>query len=426
MGESCQDCKTMEASFICVCLERHLCDNCLLTHISSSEGNEHRPVSLTHPLLTLLLEASEDADNAEECIIHSHENIKHSKIETQVQKLQKFKERTNSLVDSKIQKLRAELELEPNEEQNSSESSEEIPTLHIPPTKTPVPPIEVKPRPLSSFSSILKEDASRQRFSTRPSSRIHFLSTSPVFDENNTSLQIEELRSTPKSWMKPNESKNDIFKSLEITRKEPSHLHTTKFSMSEKKNLDVQANLFSKSWSSSKSSYKVILIGDRGVGKTTLLSTFMANHGGYTRKPGIGYASRMVNFIENSIEANVWDISTSNNFSAINKSCMYGAYGGLLLFDLTREITFFGIEKRLEEFAKESNPLSVIILVGTRLDVTTHNPRSRFISFERGQEFAKNNGALYDEICCQNPDHVNELLKRLMREIYRRKIYKSN
>lgn len=168
MSETCQDCKSIDASFICVCLERHLCDNCLLTHISHAEGNEHRPVSLSHPLLTLLLQASEVASNAEESIINSNVPHKIQVIENQVKNLERFKERTNSLVNLKIQNLKAEMKKTPEQNPMEIAKKPDIPQLQT-------PKFNFSPeRPISSLSSIRKEDYVKPLYLDRPSSRIQF------------------------------------------------------------------------------------------------------------------------------------------------------------------------------------------------------------------------------------------------------------
>ena len=91
------------------------------------------------------------------------------------------------------------------------------------------------------------------------------------------------------------------------------------------------------------------------------------------------------------------------------------------MFDLSNEITLLTLEKRLEDFSKEADVLSVVAMVGNKLDLTVRFPKKRFISYEKAYEFASTKGLIYEEISATNPQHVFELFKRMTKEINRRK-----
>ena len=93
MEEKCKNCSS-KAEYICVCVERHLCDNCLLNHVSKSSDLSHRPVSLAHPLLTLLMESEPH---------HQHKSS--SSIQDQIMKLAAFKNKSINMIEKKIKQL---------------------------------------------------------------------------------------------------------------------------------------------------------------------------------------------------------------------------------------------------------------------------------------------------------------------------------
>ena len=99
MEEKCKKC-TSKAEYICVCIEKHLCDKCLLNHVSGTTVLSHRPVSLAHPLLTLLMESEPSQP------VHTQSNT----IQDQIQKLSKFKEKSMTMIDKKIKQLLKENE----------------------------------------------------------------------------------------------------------------------------------------------------------------------------------------------------------------------------------------------------------------------------------------------------------------------------
>ena len=103
--EKCEDCSE-EAGYICICQEQHLCSECLIQHITSDKSLQHRTVSLSHPLLSLLLESNEDSDeNIEPDPLHATANI---------QVLEDFRDKCIRMIESKIQDLEEQEVLETN------------------------------------------------------------------------------------------------------------------------------------------------------------------------------------------------------------------------------------------------------------------------------------------------------------------------
>lgn len=92
-SEKCEDCTAL-ATYICVCAEEHLCEECLVSHTKENTSLKHRIVSLYHPLLSLFEESSNDSDEDEE-----------NKIENQIKILEDFRDNCVGLIDDKIKKL---------------------------------------------------------------------------------------------------------------------------------------------------------------------------------------------------------------------------------------------------------------------------------------------------------------------------------
>ncbi|OMJ69232.1 hypothetical protein SteCoe_33106 [Stentor coeruleus] len=99
--EKCEDCKE-EATYICICLENHLCEECLIEHITSDKTLKHRTVSLSHPLLSFLLESGEGIEDQTDELQSS---------QAQIKALEDFRDKCIELIDSKIQNLQEEIEV---------------------------------------------------------------------------------------------------------------------------------------------------------------------------------------------------------------------------------------------------------------------------------------------------------------------------
>lgn len=90
--ERCEECSD-EAGYICICLENHLCSSCIVDHIQHDKTLDHRTVSLSHPLLSLLLESEEIEDEDQ------------FNINEQIKALEDFRDKCIELIDSKIHDL---------------------------------------------------------------------------------------------------------------------------------------------------------------------------------------------------------------------------------------------------------------------------------------------------------------------------------
>jgi len=363
MEESCQGCCASEATYICVCLEKHLCDECLLAHVSESTGFQHRPVSMNHPLLTLLLEGEHETK---------------SDVHSQVEALEAFRDKTINLVNSRIEKLVSSL-------QDTTE------TLCGKITNT-----------YQNASRKLENNLHSIEGTLRPNTPIDYHSgrRSTVETEKKSSSLVDSKGPLRRSELEvPKITFDRINRAMEPLKS----LH--KASTSEKY-------------------YKIALMGDSGAGKTVMLSSFMADHGGFTNRQGISYASRLVNIKSDLIRADVWNVSSASKFKALSKSCLFGAHACVVLFDLTNELSFFGCDHYIKEFKQHCDPLSTIILVGNKLDLTSKNESLRFLSFEQLQSFASEHAMLYDEVSCLNKDHVSELFERLVKEVNKKKFNK--
>ncbi|CAN1283545.1 Ras-related protein RABA1d [Linum perenne] len=107
--------------------------------------------------------------------------------------------------------------------------------------------------------------------------------------------------------------------------------------------------------------FKVVLIGDSGVGKSNLLSRFTRNEFSLESKSTIGveFATRSLTVDSKVIKAQIWDTAGQER----------GAVGALLVYDVTRHATFENTERWLKELRDHTDPNIVVMLVGNKSDL---------------------------------------------------------
>ena len=120
-----------------------------------------------------------------------------------------------------------------------------------------------------------------------------------------------------------------------------------------------------------KISFKIILIGDSSVGKTSLLlrycdGTFDADS---ISTIGIDRKCKYLKRDDKYIELNIWDTAGQERFKSIAKNSFKGADGILLIYDLTNKKTYFSVKKWMDDI-KESTDINKIgfIVVANKCD----------------------------------------------------------
>ena len=108
-----------------------------------------------------------------------------------------------------------------------------------------------------------------------------------------------------------------------------------------------------------------------------------------------------------------------NNFSHYRK-----AVGALLVYDVSKKLTFTDAQKWLSELRQFVEPDCIVMLIGNKVDLVDKKDKKREVSYEEGKEFADENKLLFYETSALSSFKVNECFEDLLQEIYneRRKV----
>nr|CAA67153.1 FSGTP1 [Fagus sylvatica] len=136
--------------------------------------------------------------------------------------------------------------------------------------------------------------------------------------------------------------------------------------------------------------FKVVLIGDSGVGKSNLLSRFTRNEFCLESKSTIGveFATRTLQVEGRTVKAQIWDTAGQERYRAITSAYYRGAVGALLVYDVTKPTTFEQVW--LKELRDHADSNIVIMLIGNKTDLK----HSRAVRTEDAQGFMLRKKAL--------------------------------
>ena len=107
--------------------------------------------------------------------------------------------------------------------------------------------------------------------------------------------------------------------------------------------------------------FKVVLIGDSGVGKSNLLSRFTRNEFNLESKSTIGveFATRSIQVDNKTIKAQIWDTAGQERYRAITSAYYRGAVGALLVYDIAKHLTYENVERWLKELRDHAGKFTI-------------------------------------------------------------------
>lgn len=162
--------------------------------------------------------------------------------------------------------------------------------------------------------------------------------------------------------------------------------------------------------------FKVVLIGDSGVGKSNLLSRFTRNEFCLESKSTIGveFATRSIQVDGKTIKAQIWDTAGQERYRAITSAYYRGAVGALLVYDITKHPTFENVERWLKELRDHADSNIVIMLVGNKCDLR----HLRSVPTEEAQNFCEREGLSFIETSALEATNVELAFTKILTEIY--------
>jgi len=163
--------------------------------------------------------------------------------------------------------------------------------------------------------------------------------------------------------------------------------------------------------------YKVVVIGDSGVGKSNLLSRFVRDEFSLDAKTTIGveFATKTVEAEGRRVKAQIWDTAGQERYRAVTSAYYRGALGALLVYDVTRPDTLAGAERWLRELREGADARAAVVLVGNKADLA----HLRRVERERGSAFADAHAcAGFLETSALDGAGVDAAFMRLLTTIY--------
>ncbi|XP_039131939.1 ras-related protein Rab2BV-like [Dioscorea cayenensis subsp. rotundata] len=162
--------------------------------------------------------------------------------------------------------------------------------------------------------------------------------------------------------------------------------------------------------------FKIVLIGDSGVGKSNILSRFTRNEFCLESKSTIGveFATRTLQIEGKTVKAQIWDTAGQERYRAITSAYYRGAVGALLVYDITKRQTFDNVQRWLRELRDHADSNIVIMMAGNKSDLK----HLRSVQEDDAQEFAEKEGLFFLETSALESLNIEKAFQTILTEIY--------
>jgi len=161
--------------------------------------------------------------------------------------------------------------------------------------------------------------------------------------------------------------------------------------------------------------FKLLLIGDSGVGKSSLLLRFCDNTftDSFIATIGSDYKERVVEIDGASCKLQVWDTAGQERFRTITSSYYRGANGIIVVYDMTNPESFQNVGKWLQEIDRYAGEETLRLLVGAKCDLDDE----RKVKAEEAREFAEQQNLEFVEASSKSPKNVDEAFIMIAKSI---------
>ncbi|XP_066293783.1 ras-related protein Rab-35-like isoform X1 [Branchiostoma lanceolatum] len=164
--------------------------------------------------------------------------------------------------------------------------------------------------------------------------------------------------------------------------------------------------------------FKLLIIGDSGVGKSSLLLRFADNtfSGTYITTIGVDFKIRTTEMNGEKVKLQIWDTAGQERFRTITSTYYRGTHGVIVVYDVTSADSFVNVKRWLHEIDQNCDVVNRI-LVGNKNDC----PERKVVETGDAQRFADQMGIKLFETSAKENINVEEMFNEVTRQVLHQK-----
>lgn len=160
---------------------------------------------------------------------------------------------------------------------------------------------------------------------------------------------------------------------------------------------------------------KLVLLGDMGTGKTSLVLRFVKGQFFDFQESTIGAAffTQVLSLNEVTIKFDIWDTAGQERYHSLAPMYYRGAAAAVVVYDITSMDSFERAKKWVQELQRQGNPNLIMFLVANKVDLE----EKRKVKNEEGELYAQENGLSFLETSAKGAHNVNELFYEIAKRL---------
>ncbi|XP_013103541.1 ras-related protein Rab-35 isoform X2 [Stomoxys calcitrans] len=165
--------------------------------------------------------------------------------------------------------------------------------------------------------------------------------------------------------------------------------------------------------------FKLLIIGDSGVGKSSLLIRFSDDtfSGSYITTIGVDFKIRTLVIDGKRVKLQIWDTAGQERFRTITSTYYRGTHGVIVVYDVTNGESFANVRRWLDEIQNNCDVVNKV-LVGNKND----DPERKVVITEDAQRFAQQMDIELFETSAKDNIKVEEMFLSITRQVLQHKL----
>lgn len=165
------------------------------------------------------------------------------------------------------------------------------------------------------------------------------------------------------------------------------------------------------------SQFKLVLLGESAVGKSSLVLRFVKGqfHEFQESTIGAAFLTQTLCLDDTTVKFEIWDTAGQERYHSLAPMYYRGAQAAIVVYDITNADTFTRAKNWVKELQRQARPDIVIALAGNKSDLG----QRRVVEYEEAAAYAEENGLLFMETSAKNANNVNEIFLAIARKLPR-------
>ncbi len=161
--------------------------------------------------------------------------------------------------------------------------------------------------------------------------------------------------------------------------------------------------------------FKILLLGDSGVGKSSILNKYVDNifSDSFISTIGVDFKISNKTIKNTKVKLQIWDTAGQERFKTIVSSYYRGAHGIIMVYDITDINSFENVKHWMSEINRHCNNNIQILLVGNKSDLYRH----RQVNHSDATNFAKFHNIQFIETSAKTSENIENCFTKIIENI---------